>query len=873
VLVAYIVLLALSHVWQLVRPVADPPPLPAGFERTELVRREAPDRPDPGAPPVAVASRAGGSSDPDAPLVLLLHGSPGDLTNFDAIQADLDPSLRSLAVDLPGFGASTHRLPDYSPAAHAAYLLDLLDTRPDLPADRPVHVVGYSMGGAVALRLIEQRPERIASVVMLAATGIQEGEGSGDYDFEHLKYRLGWFGVVVLPELVPHFGLLSTVTGRQPWIRNFMDSDQRPLAAVLESATTPFLVHHGEADFLVPAWTAREHHRLAATSELVMTDGGHFDPFLAGPAERIAADISDFVRRVEAGGPVGGRVDDAGWADHARTQGNVADDLPVNIGVGRAQNPWLQMAVVALATFVSEDLTCIAAGLLAHRGTIDLVVAILGCTIGIFLGDIGLWLIGRIFGRRALRWKWVAKKLPMDRLDQIGGWLDDHAGRAIITSRFIPGTRLPLYIAAGMLGTRSVRFFAWFLVAALLWTPTIVLLVFLFGQRIVDPLEHLLGDSWLALAVAVILLFMIIRVIEMSLTRKGRRRIKARVSRLWRWEFWPPAIFYLPLVPWIAWLSLRHRGFNVITAANPGIPHGGLVGEVKSDILDRMPPEFVLRARRIEGSDSAVRLAALEAAMAELGLEYPVIVKPEVGERGAGVRKVNGPDDARRVMAETFEPVVVQEYHAGPHEAGIFYVREPGAARGRIFAVTHKVFPSVTGDGVSTLEELIWRHPRYLMQARTFCRRHRDRLEEVIPDGVSMRLAEAGNHAQGTMFVDGGFLESRELIEAIDAISRAFRGGFDFGRYDIRYRDQEELRAGRGFGIVELNGITSEATNLYDPGRGLYAAYRTLYAQWASLFRIGAANRAAGTPVTSHRAILRMVWRHLRAKGPDPVSD
>jgi membrane protein DedA with SNARE-associated domain/pimeloyl-ACP methyl ester carboxylesterase len=873
VLAAYLVLLAASALWQLLRPPADPPLLPTGLDRVELVRRGPGGDPRPDAPPVAVAARRGGSVDPAAPLVVLLHGSPGDLTNFNRVQPAIDPSLATLAVDLPGFGASSRAIPDYAPAAHAAYVLDLLDRQPGLAADRPVHVVGYSMGGAVALRMIQQRPDRIASVVMLGATGIQEGEGSGDHDFEHLKYRLGWLTFVALPELVPHFGWLGSRPARQAWIRNFMDSDQRPLRAVLEATDVPILMHHGRGDFLVPPWTAREHHRLAPVSELLMTEGGHFDVFLAEPAAAIARDIGEFVGRVEAGGPVGDRVSDPGWEDHARTAGNPAADLPISIGVGRAQDPWLQMVVVAMATFVSEDLTCIASGLLARQGVIDPMVAILGCTVGIFLGDIGLWLIGRLFGRRALRWPWLARRIPADRVERLGRWLDDHAGRAIITSRFIPGTRLPLYVAAGMLGTRSLRFFAWFLVAALLWTPTIVVLVFLFGQRVVGPLERLLGDSWMATAAAVILLFVLIRVLEMSLTRAGRRRLKARVSRLWRWEFWPPALFYLPLMPWIAWLSLRHRGFNAVTAANPGIPHGGLVGEIKSEILDRMDSPFVLPCRRIEGRDLADRMAAFERAMAELDLAYPVIVKPEVGERGAGVRKVADAAAARRVLAESFEPVLVQRYHAGPHEAGIFYVREPGAERGRIFAVTHKVFPAVTGDGVATLEELIRRHPRYLMQAGTFCRRHRDRLEEVIPDGVSIRLAEAGNHAQGTMFVDGGFLVSPELIDAVDAIARGFRGGFDFGRFDIRYRDQEELRAGRGFGIVELNGVTSEATNLYDPGRGLFAAYRTLYAQWAILFRIGAANRDAGHPVTSHRRIIAMTWNHLRAAGPDPVSD
>ena len=362
-LVAYLTLLAASLLWQAVRPPADPPLLPSDFDRIELVRRGSGGEPRPNGPPVAMAFRRGGSEAPAAPLVVLLHGSPGDLTNFNRVQPAIDPDLATLAVDLPGFGASSRSIPNYSPAAHAAYVLDLLDAAgavTDPSAARPVHVVGYSMGGAVALRMIQQRPDRIASVVMLGATGIQEGEGSGDHDFEHLKYRLGWLTFVALPELVPHFGWLGSRPARQAWIRNFMDSDQRPLRAVLEASQVPILVHHGRGDFLVPPWTAREHHRLAPVSELLMTEGGHFDVFLAEPAAGIAADISDFVRRVESGEPVGGRVSDPGWEDHARTAGNPAADLPISIGVGRAQDPWLQMVVVAMATFVSEDLTCIA---------------------------------------------------------------------------------------------------------------------------------------------------------------------------------------------------------------------------------------------------------------------------------------------------------------------------------------------------------------------------------------------------------------------------------------------------------------------------------------------------------------------------------
>lgn len=903
----YAGLLLLSHAWLMLRRGSDPLPLAAaeGVHRVDVPRLSGADQESGGAP-VSIAARtlggdvSGGDVDGDVernaadrPLVVLLHGSPGSRGDFRIVQPILAEDFTTVAVDLPGFGESTRRVPDYAPGTHADYLARYLDER--FP-NRRVHLVGFSMGGAVGLQFVRQSPERVASLTMLAATGIQEGEGSGDYAFEHLTYRIGWGLVVGLPDLVPHFGLLGDRRGRRAFIRNFMDSDQRPLRGVIETMDAPVLVVHGADDFLVPPWTAREHYRLAPTAELVMSDGNHFDVFTESRGPAVAAAIADFVQRVEAGEPVGDRRADSGWAGHVGLDGSVATDdrgdgdgdgdgsgsgaggdggdaLPVEIRVSRGMNPWVQSGIVAAATFVSEDLTCIASGLLARRGDISIPVALLGCTLGIFLGDVGLWLVGRLGGRRALKWKWLQRKLPVKKLEQVGGWIDDHAGRAIITSRFVPGTRLPLYVAAGMLGRNHLRFFAWFAVAALLWTPFIVLLVVAFGHHVVGPLERIFGESWLALAAAVVLLFMTIRVVEMSLTRQGRRRLRALVSRFWRWEFWPAWIFYVPVVPWIVWLSIRHRGFNVVTAANPGIPHGGFVGEVKSEILERMRSPYTLAGQRIDVAGVDGRMAAFESARAALQLDWPIIIKPEVGERGVGVRLASDAGEARRALAESDEPMVVQAYHAGPHEAGVFYVREPGADAGRIFSITHKVFPTVVGDGKRTLKELIWQHPRYAMQASTFLRRHESREAEVIPAGESIRLAEAGNHTQGTMFVDGMFLATPQLAARMDEIAKNFEGGFDFGRFDVRYRDEERFKAGEDFGIIELNGVTSEATSLYDPGRGLWAAYRTLYAQWAILFRIGAANRDAGVKPTGHGQLIALVWRHLRRAAPDRVGD
>src|SRR5207249_4459366 len=81
------------------------------------------------------------------------------------------------------------------------------------------------------------------------------------------------------------------------------------------------------------------------------------------------------------------------------------------------------------------------------------------------------------------------------------------------------------------------------------------------------------------------------------------------------------------------------------------------------------------------------------------------------------------------------------------------------------------------------------------------------------------------------IFKEGGDLNSEELRTAFDEISQKLPG-FYIGRYDIRYRSDDELRAGKEFQIIELNGAASEATNIYDEGNSLWSAYNTLYRQW-----------------------------------------
>ena len=340
----------------------------------------------------------------------------------------------------------------------------------------------------------------------------------------------------------------------------------------------------------------------------------------------------------------------------------------------------------------------------------------------------------------------------------------------------------------------------------------------------------------------------------------------------WRaWEFWPTWATYAPLVPWIAWLSLRHGGPGTVAAANPAIPDGGLVGESKFDILRLLPSQWVLPSARIDPGPLEIRCRAVAGFQELAGTSFPLVLKPDVGQRGAGVRKVSSLDEVADYLRDAAYPVVTQPWHPGLFEAGIFYSRHPAAQRGRIFSITEKIFPAVVGDGVSSLGTLVRSHPRLSRQWHVFQARHGSSFEKVLPRGERFVLGEVGNHCQGTLFRDGGALWTPALEARIDAIAREVPGFF-IGRFDVRYTNRDRFMAGEELDILELNGVSAEPTDVYDPERTIWSSYRALFEQWRQVFTIGAANRRLGHPGASWRRLLRLGLDHLRDTRRFPLT-
>jgi membrane protein DedA with SNARE-associated domain len=513
------------------------------------------------------------------------------------------------------------------------------------------------------------------------------------------------------------------------------------------------------------------------------------------------------------------------------------------------------LLAVVLAAFVSEDLTVVGVGLLIADGRAGLGLGLLGAFLGISFSDLTVWAVGRV-GRQV---DWVRRRLDRPELSRAGDWLDRRGWATVIASRFLPGTRVPLFLAAGLIGRRPVAFLLWGLAAALIWTPVAVLSVAYLGTAI-GPVPMLTA---FATGFVGVKLGLRLR------TPVSRAKLMASVSRWWRWEFWPAWAFYLPLVPWWVCLAVRYRSVTVWTCANPGIPAGGVVGESKADILRRLPAWAVIPSELLPAGPG--RLTALRQAVARRGWDFPLVLKPDAGQRGVGVKKVADWIEGEKYLQRTSGDVLVQPYHPGPIEAGLFYYRLPGEDRGHIFGVTDKVFPELVGDGRSTVEELIWKHPRYRMQARTFLKRHEAATDRVLGDGERFPLALAGNHCQGTLFRDGGHLVTPGLTAATDAIAAGFEG-FHVGRFDVRATSVSALCRGE-FAVVELNGVTAEATNIYDPSWPLWRAYLILARQWALLFRIGALNRHRGAQAVSTISLLNLVRTYYRDRVVDVLAD
>nr|NIS10309.1 hypothetical protein [Candidatus Dadabacteria bacterium]NIU00983.1 hypothetical protein [Nitrosopumilaceae archaeon]NIV15088.1 hypothetical protein [Fodinibius sp.]NIX16667.1 hypothetical protein [Candidatus Dadabacteria bacterium]NIX61585.1 hypothetical protein [Nitrosopumilaceae archaeon] len=505
----------------------------------------------------------------------------------------------------------------------------------------------------------------------------------------------------------------------------------------------------------------------------------------------------------------------------------------------------------------------IGAGLLVARGLIGFWPATLACFLGIFIGDVGLYLAGRVLGRPAIKrapLKWIISEKDLEKSAQ---WFKVKGPAIIIATRFLPGSRMPTYFSAGVIRAGFWMFIFYFILAGLVWTPMLVGISKLLGNELIRYFTVYQDYAiWVFLG-AVSFIIMIIKLIIPAFSYKGRRLLLSRYRKLTRWQYWWPVIIYTPVTLYIIYLGIKYRCLTLFTAANPTLPDGGFVGESKSSILELFEDSSVVALyKRIPFDDEFQNmLSVADEFLRDNDLSFPVVLKPDVGERGKGVRIIKDRYALQDYLSECAEDVIIQEFIGGK-EIGLFYYRKPQEDQGHIFSITKKVLPQIIGDGNKTIQELILSNDVTVNMAKEYLKQNEDRLFEIPADGESITLVDRGTHARGAIFYDGKELMTEALRTRMDQICESAEG-FYFGRFDIKVPNYEKLREGRGLKIIEVNGVTSESTNIYDDHYSFIDGQKVLMEQWKIAYEIGNQLTKDGRKVSSLFPFLKRVFNQL----------
>jgi hypothetical protein len=342
-----------------------------------------------------------------------------------------------------------------------------------------------------------------------------------------------------------------------------------------------------------------------------------------------------------------------------------------------------------------------------------------------------------------------------------------------------------------------------------------------------------------------------IRAITSSMKKKS---IYFKARRLYiktfSWEYWPVWVVYFPVSFYFLYLSVKARSFFFFSASNPTIETGGMFFESKWKIFQLVPKEYYPATIFLQGDED---INTISQRMNYAGIPFPVIAKPDRGERGWCVKKIGSIEELESYRAALNVSFLIQAYVDYPVEMSVFYYRHPGHEKGIITSVTLKKLLTVTGDGTSTVEDLILQNDRCFLQYDKLRQQNKIDFNQVLAVGKELVLVPYGNHVLGATFLNYNHIIDEQLTNTIDTISKRIEG-FYFGRYDLRCAGIEDLKMGKNFSILEVNGAGAEPAHIYEPGFSFFRAQLTLAQHFRMMYNAAKENKKRGHEYMSYHA-------------------
>lgn len=316
-------------------------------------------------------------------------------------------------------------------------------------------------------------------------------------------------------------------------------------------------------------------------------------------------------------------------------------------------------------------------------------------------------------------------------------------------------------------------------------------------------------------------------------------RISNRLHKILHWEHWPSSMFYVPNLPYAFYLAIKARHSAFFSAANPCIKSSGNGTESKFEVIQLVPEKYRPKSILVQPN---TEFSSVTKRIKEENIDFPLIVKPDIGFRGLLVKKMNSEIELKEYLESYPINIIVQEFLDYENECGVFYHRNPNSNSGKITSITLKHFLTVTGDGTSTLKELILRDERAKLYIELFSQIHKEKLNSIPKNDEKIKLTAIGNHSKGTQFINGNHLISKQLENTFDKLSKSIPGWY-YGRVDLKYNSFKELENGTDFKILEINGIIAEPTHIYDAENyNYFQALKAIRTHWRSLYEVATTN-------------------------------
>lgn len=330
--------------------------------------------------------------------------------------------------------------------------------------------------------------------------------------------------------------------------------------------------------------------------------------------------------------------------------------------------------------------------------------------------------------------------------------------------------------------------------------------------------------------------------------------------KLTHWEYWPSEVLYFPINFLWAFYAIKSKTIFFFNTSNPTMRNGGFFMESKNEIYNLIPQKYYPKTAFISEKSSFDDVVLKKE---NATIQFPLIVKPDIGLRGSAVKKINSIDELKDYNATANFDYLIQDLIPYPNEIGIFYVRFPNQEKGKITGIVAKEFLIVTGDGKSTIKELIKQNPRFELQLATLEKEYKTRLNDILGKDEKLNLVPFGNHCRGSKFIDASHLISDKMTAVINEMCLQI-DGFYFGRMDVMYNTITDLEVGLNFQVVEINGAASEPTHIYDPKHSLFFAWKELARHITYMYKISVENHKKGFPYLTHKEGMEQYRLHLK---------